>query len=95
MQQIQICLKNKDKAVSLLPLISDNISKLIKSSIHHKDLHPGNIIIDKLGKPFILDFDKACNFRGSKKELADRYIQRWQRAIKKYNLPDKLLEIHL
>ncbi|MCK5312865.1 MAG: hypothetical protein KAJ62_12185, partial [Desulfobacteraceae bacterium] len=79
----------------LLPLISDNIIKLIKSSIHHKDLHPGNIIIDKSEKPFVLDFDKAYNFRGSKEELADRYIQRWQRAIKKYNLPEELLEIHL
>jgi len=88
---VELCFNEKDKAVSLLPVICENIKRLIINSIHHIDLHPGNIIIDKSNKPFILDFDKTRYFSGDKRKLAKKYQQRWQRAIKKYRLPNELL----
>lgn len=92
---VELCLDEKDKAVSILPLICENINKLILNSIHHVDLHPGNIIVNELDKPFILDFDKACYFSGDKKQLIEKYKARWQRAINKYKLPDELLHLEL
>ncbi|MCK5543238.1 MAG: hypothetical protein KAI40_11160 [Desulfobacterales bacterium] len=92
---VEIAQNEKNKAISFLPAICENINKLIVSSIHHTDLHPGNIIINKSNKPFILDFDKACYFSGNKKKLAEKYNQRWQRAIRKYKLPDELSYLEL
>ena len=92
---IELCLNEKSRAVNLLPAICENIKKLIKNSIHHKDLHPGNIIIDQFNKPFILDFDKACYYSGGRDKLSKKYRKRWQRAVKKYNLPEELLQIQL
>jgi serine/threonine protein kinase len=92
---VELCLNQKETAISLLPAICEDINKLIASSIHHVDLHPGNIIIDKNNKPFILDFDKACYFAKDKSRLKDKYVKRWQRAIRKYQLPDELLNIQL
>ncbi|MCP3900914.1 MAG: hypothetical protein GY707_14510 [Desulfobacteraceae bacterium] len=92
---VELCLNEKDKAVSLLPLICKNINKLLLNSIHHVDLHPGNIILDELDKPFILDFDKACYFSGDKWKLIEKYKTRWQRAITKYKLPDELSYLEL
>jgi len=92
---IEFCLHDKKKAVSLLPEICQNIYKLIENSIHHKDLHPGNIIIDEFNKPYILDFDKACYFAGNKGKLTIKYKQRWKRAIKKYNLSDSLSDLQI
>ena len=91
----ELCLDEKDRAFDLLPAICENIDNLIENSIHHPDLHPGNIIIDNDNKPFILDFDKAYSFAGTKKNLAKKYKQRWQRAIKKYELPMDLLDLQL
>lgn len=90
-----LCLKDEEMAVSLLPSISKNISILIENSIHHTDLHPGNVIVDNNNKPFILDFDKACYFAGNKKKLKEKYKQRWQRAIKKYKLSKSLSDLDL
>ncbi|MCK5100542.1 MAG: hypothetical protein KAR45_20700 [Desulfobacteraceae bacterium] len=91
----ELCRDKENKAIDLLPEICANIDKLIENSIHHIDLHPGNIIIDNADKPFILDFDKACSFTGPKEKLAEKYKQRWQRAIKKHKLSDNLLNLQL
>ena len=91
----ELCRDEEDRAIDLLPAICENIDKLIENSIHHTDLHPGNIIIDSDNKPFILDFDKTCSFTGPKKKLAEKYKQRWQRAIKKYKLSNNLLNLQL
>ena len=92
---VELIKNEKDKAVSLLPAISENINKLIANLIHHVDLHPGNVIVDKFNQPFILDFDKACYFSGDKRQLAKKYKQRWQRAINKYKLPIELSHLEL
>ncbi len=92
---VELCLKDENRAVALLPAICDNINRLIAESIHHRDLHPGNIIINGSNKIFILDFDKACHVSGNKKKLKIKYRQRWQRAIEKYKLSGKLANLQL
>ncbi|MCP4672146.1 MAG: hypothetical protein GY857_12670, partial [Desulfobacula sp.] len=92
---IEICLNDLKKATGFLPEISENINKLITASIHHIDLHPGNIVIDGSNRVFILDFDKACYFKGERKRLKIKYSQRWKRALEKYKLSDKLSNLLL
>ncbi len=97
---VELCLNDEKKAITLLPIICDNINKLIDKSIFHIDLHPGNIVIKDSDKVFILDFDKACYISGKKKKLKKeklkkKYRQRWQRAIEKYGLSDQLSKLPL
>ncbi len=92
---MRLCREQQDKAVSLLPQISSNIRRLIENGIFHVDLHPGNIIVDKNGKSYILDFDKArdCFLTGT--DLAEKYRRRWVRAVRKYRLPESLINLNL
>ena len=92
---VELCLRDEKKAITLLPVICDNINKLIDRSIFHVDLHPGNIVIDDTNKVFILDFDKACFLSGNRAKLKKKYIQRWQRAIEKYEFSNKLSQLSL
>jgi len=84
----EIAVQNRKRAMKILPEISDSIKKLIKHRIYHVDLHPGNVLIDADDKNYIIDFDKALNFMGSKKKLSRLYRKRWARAVLKYDLPD-------
>jgi len=92
---VELCLKDVNKAIALMPAIGENINKLIGASIHHIDLHPGNIIIDSSNKVFILDFDKACYVTGDRRELKKKYRTRWKRALEKYKFSDRLADLHL
>ncbi len=92
---VEICLNDLKKAITFLPEISENINKLIAASIHHIDLHPGNIIIDSSSRVYIIDFDKACYFTGKRKKLKKKYRQRWQRALEKYYFSDELSNLLL
>jgi 3-deoxy-D-manno-octulosonic acid kinase len=74
-------------AQKVMPLVSEQISKLIQHRIQHIDLHPGNVIVDRDGRVFIIDFDKGRVFSGSRDKLRDLYLQRWQRAVSKHGLP--------
>jgi len=70
------------------------LMNLIENKIYHIDLHPGNVIVcSKTDEPFILDFDKAKIYRGSKEKLKELYLRRWRRAVIKHNLPEILAEI--
>jgi 3-deoxy-D-manno-octulosonic acid kinase len=53
-------------------------------------MHPGNILVDGQDNVFFIDFDKATRYRGSRRALATRYLQRWRRAVAKYGLPQEL-----
>ena len=86
-----LSLKDSKRAVQIFPEISDSIKKLIKAHIYHVDLHPGNILIDMNNKNYIIDFDKAFIFKGSKHKLIRLYKKRWARAVLKYHLPDFIL----
>lgn len=65
----------------------DQISRLMDNHIFHQDLHPGNVLVTDEDKVFIIDFDKAIHYNGSRQDLASRYLKRWKRAVTKYNLP--------
>lgn len=85
-------LANTDGAAAqrVMPSVIEQVSKLIEHRILHADLHPGNVIVDKDGRAFIIDFDKGRIFTGSRDKLRELYLQRWQRAVSKYGLPDML-----
>lgn len=85
-----LCRTDPEKAMALMPEISRNINKLIRSRIHHVDLHPGNILLDGNNTIFIIDFDKARQYSKNKIRLSVDYQNRWARAIHKYNLPKPL-----
>lgn len=76
-----------DRAQTLLPLVTENVRKLIFGAICHVDLHPGNILIDDRDAVYVIDFDRARFFTGSTRQLWKRYQRRWQRAIIKHRLP--------
>jgi len=85
----------KEKAVTLMPSIARNIRRLIQNKIHHVDLHPGNILIDKYDRNYIIDFDKAYYFSGSRDKLTGLYQKRWNKAVHKHRLPEVLTSLPL
>lgn len=90
-----LCRRNPKKARVLIPEISRNINSLIKSRIHHVDLHPGNVLVDKDNTVFIIDFDKACQYSKDENSLVKEYQNRWTRAVHKYKLPESLSALEL
>ncbi len=85
----------KEKAVTLMPSIARNIRRLIQNKMHHVDLHPGNILIDQSDRNYIIDFDKAYYFTGSRDKLAGLYQKRWNKAVYKHSLPGELTSLPL
>ena len=43
--------------------LKELIDKMHREGIHHRDLHEGNVMIDKKGKPVIIDFGTAIKTR--------------------------------
>lgn len=74
---------------TVMARITREVRRLIAHRIAHADLHPGNVIVDGRGTPFLLDFDKATVFDGALDELREHYRVRWTRAVNKYGLPDE------
>jgi len=86
------------KPERILPVIdqlSRQISILIENHIHHVDLHPGNVLVDQANQIFIIDFDKARTKQKNHRQLRKKYMDRWQRAVMKYQLPDILNSISI
>ena len=80
-------------AQRVMPAVTGQIAKLIEHRIRHFDLHPGNVMVDKEGRAFIIDLDKGHIFKGSREKLRNLYLRRWQRAVNKHGLPQMLNEI--
>ena len=72
--------------------VADQIRILMTHGIWHRDLHPGNVLVDRKNDPHIIDFDKAC-YTYNRRRLKKRYRQRWERAIVKHGLPAELAPI--
>jgi 3-deoxy-D-manno-octulosonic acid kinase len=72
--------------------VVEQIHNLIHAKIFHRDLHPGNVLVNSDNRVVIIDFDKASYFAGSKNDLRDRYLTRWRRAVIKHRLPEILSE---
>jgi 3-deoxy-D-manno-octulosonic acid kinase len=73
--------------------LSEQIRILIKHRIFHVDLHPGNVLVGKADKIYIVDFDKACYFKGTQHALRELYLRRWRRAVIKHKLSPLLSEM--
>jgi 3-deoxy-D-manno-octulosonic acid kinase len=82
----------ESELTTILQALSSQIELLIKNRIYHIDLHPGNVLVDKTRKVYLIDFDKAKFFKGALNDLRDEYLCRWRRAILKHELPDFLAE---
>ncbi len=85
-----LSIANERDVPDLMQSLACQVALLIEHKIRHIDLHPGNVLVDRSGKVYLVDFDKAGVYRGSRSGLAKRYIARWNRAVRKYNLPDRL-----
>lgn len=88
----EISRSDEDRTRQLLDSVVRQIEILIEQRIFHVDLHPGNVVIDRDNTVFILDFDRARRFIGTRNALRDRYLHRWRRAVIKHRLPDILAE---
>jgi 3-deoxy-D-manno-octulosonic acid kinase len=77
-------------ACMVMENVIEQVSLLIKNKILHVDLHPGNVVVDNNSKAYLVDFDKARIFSGTRQKLINRYLSRWKRAVVKHNLPDML-----
>lgn len=84
----ELCLNQRQRALELVPSICKSIRRLVEKRIFHVDLHPGNVLIDREDIHYLIDFDKACFFPGSRENLAAKYRKRWERAVKKHGLPE-------
>ncbi len=78
------------RAEAAMAPIGRQMQRLIGHGILHVDLHPGNVLVDANDSIFFIDFDKAKTGRKNQDRLRDRYLERWRRAVQKYQLPDFL-----
>jgi 3-deoxy-D-manno-octulosonic acid kinase len=73
--------------------LRDQVQRLIDNHIHHVDLHPGNVLVDRSGSIYLIDFDKAKTVAIPAEVLKKKYIRRWQRAVDKHHLPKMIREL--
>jgi serine/threonine-protein kinase RIO1 len=89
----ELVCESGSNAINITELVVEPVIKMIRHGIRHVDLHPGNVLIDKEGKLFLIDFDKATMHTGSVRALRDFYMRRWRRAVIKHELPEALSEV--
>jgi 3-deoxy-D-manno-octulosonic acid kinase len=89
----RMSLEDEKHAQKAMKSAVDQISRLIDNDIYHVDLHPGNVVVDREDRVFLVDFDKGYVFRGKKEKLRKKYLARWERAVRKHRLPIMLSEI--
>lgn len=86
----ELSFSNENRTRKIMKEVTRQISILIKNNILHVDLHPGNVIVDNQDRVYIIDFDKGRLFHGKNISLRNRYLRRWDRAVKKHQLPEIL-----
>jgi 3-deoxy-D-manno-octulosonic acid kinase len=77
----------------VFPGLVAQITLMIRRGIYHVDLHPGNVLVEDDDRIRIVDFDKSRMFTGDRRRLRDRYLRRWNRAVRKHRLPSALSEL--
>ena len=88
-----LSLKDEKKTRQAMESVIEQIEVLIRNGILHVDLHPGNVVVDRKRRIFLVDFDKGQIHHGSREQLKNRYLERWQRAVAKHRLPAILSEM--
>ena len=48
------------QAAELVRIVAEALHYAHQQGLVHRDVKPGNILIDTLGKPFVVDFDSRC-----------------------------------
>jgi len=86
----QLSLNDEKRTRQVMASVIEQIKRLIENGIWHVDLHPGNVVIDRKDRVFLLDFDRGKLYHRNKTKLRHRYTNRWLRAVKKHNLPEVL-----
>jgi hypothetical protein len=81
-----------DHRMAVYARAAAQVETLIRHGIWHRDLHPGNILVDEAGNPHIIDFDRA-RYLENHRLLRQRYSRRWKRAIVKHGLPAELAHV--
>jgi len=89
----QLSLDKAEQARATMGQIVAQVATLINNHIFHVDLHPGNVLVDSNNRVFLIDFDRARITRMQKNKLCKKYLNRWQRAVTKHQLPEMLNEI--
>jgi len=89
----EISLKDLDSAQIAMKALKQQIEVMLENRIFHVDLHPGNVLIDRTGKIYIIDFDKARINVENTMQLRKMYISRWRRAVLKHHLPTILNDL--
>ncbi len=82
---------DEERAIGVMGNIISQITTLVSHRILHVDLHPGNVLVNEKNRVFLVDFDKGHTYYGSETALRYRYCSRWERAVKKYCLPERLI----
>lgn len=83
---------DEDRARAAVRTLASLLCRLVQERVFHVDLHPGNVLIRDDAAVFILDFDKAQDYRGALNALRDAYLIRWRRACLKHGFPEFLSE---
>lgn len=89
---IQISRKDDSRRQAIYRQLTRQIQTLIRHGIWHRDLHPGNVLVDENDTPHLIDFDKARYLKNCHL-LTAKYIKRWTRAIAKHHLPPELAQV--
>lgn len=87
---VKVSISTPQQLPEIIEQLREQVKLLVDHKIHHVDLHPGNVLIGADNKLVIIDFDKASSFQGTADELWGKYISRWQRALTKHQLSEKL-----
>lgn len=67
--------------------------RVLSRGVFHRDLHPGNVILDRKMEVVLLDFDKAIRFNPLNiKNYVQPLIDRWDRAVLKRSLSKVISE---
>jgi 3-deoxy-D-manno-octulosonic acid kinase len=88
-----LSLNNPAQAKEAIHQLGPQVQRLIDNHIHHVDLHPGNVLVTRTGKIYLIDFDKAKTVTLPAEVLKAKYISRWRRAVDKHHLPQVIREL--
>jgi len=89
---VKISRESDSRRQAIYRQLAIQIQSLIRHGIWHRDLHPGNVLVDEYGMPHLIDFDKA-RYLKNRPLLTAKYTKRWTRAIAKYHLPLELAQV--
>ena len=87
----RLSIQEPDRAQAAMGDLSRQVGILVDKTIHHVDLHPGNVLVDHHNRVFLIDFDKARTTPQNRDQLREKYINRWRRAVSKHRLPEAIL----